>query len=257
LSEPPRRWARYWLANLWEYLADAPKVIGFAAAPFALVGFLAALAGRRGAAGRYLSLFLLAYVLCLAAGYPTRRFFVPLAPFTLVLGADALVALSAAVSRRRQRLAKAPLAGLALAALLTAQTAYAWCLERAGTFEDQPRAVGAWMRENLIPGPLMTRRARVPFYSGFPYVPLPVGAGYDALLRYADRTQVRYLLIDVPDTFEEHPQTAWTALLADPAWLLIRSWPWSRPGTAGKMLLLERTRPSGPTNAASPGPARH
>jgi hypothetical protein len=113
------------------------------------------------------------------------------------------------------------------------------------------------MRENLIPGPLMTRRARVPFYSGFPYVPLPVGAGYDALLRYADRTQVRYLLIDVPDTFEEHPQTAWTALLADPAWLLIRSWPWSRPGTAGKMLLLERTRPSGPTNAASPGPARH
>jgi hypothetical protein len=74
---------------------------------------------------------------------------------------------------------------------------------------------------------------------------------------WAIHTQVRYLLIDVPDTFEKHPQTAWNALLADPAWLLIRSWPWSRPGTSGKMLLLERTRPSGPTNAERPGHAKH
>jgi len=241
LAEPPGRWLRYWCSNVGAYLADAPKVIGFVAVPFALVGFLGALAGRRRSGGRYLAVFILAYLLCLGAGYPTRRFFVALVPFALVLAADGVVSLPSWCRRwwptTGQKTALA--AVLAVAVLLTAQTAHKWWAERGKTYEYQGRAVGTWMRANVPPGPLMTRRARLPFYSGFPYVPLPVGAPYDALLRYADYRQVRYIVVDVPDHFEERPRSAWDELLADPAWRQVHIWPWSEPGTEGKMVLLE------------------
>jgi hypothetical protein len=211
----PGTFLRHYVGTLALLLKNIQPALGVALLLLALAGTIRRRVIPRGEGERVAASLVITYLLLLSLFYGSARFLLPLVPFGLLwssLGvlevAGRIRAIGAGWTRLPARVRRDPLTWTFGAVLIFS------LIEASGPAYDHgwrwywspEKRAGAWMRANLPPQPkIMTRSSMIEtYYAGarvayFPFAP------YEEVIRYLQRTEVRYVLFDESKTSRLRP----------------------------------------------------